>query len=202
MSSRERSLHDFGLLIAYLLPGFTVLWGASPLVPLIENLIFPIAPDAPTLGGFLLGTIAALAVGLFISTVRWAVIDTLHHHTGIPAPKWNFASLQHNIAAFSVLIDIHYRYYQFYAGMVISLFVVLFIRRFDEALGWLQWTWVDAGIIVGIVLFYIGSRDTLRKYFMRTEQLLAMEHTSQPRPQRGTPNRTRNRQSKKDGGGK
>lgn len=202
MSSRERSLHDFGLLIAYLLPGFTVLWGVSPFVPSIEYLIFPIAPDGPTLGGFLLGTIAALAVGLFISTVRWAVIDTLHHHTGIPAPSWNFASLQHNIAAFSVLIDIHYRYYQFYAGMVVSLLCVLLMRRFDQTPGWFQWTWMDVGIIVAIVLFYMGSRDTLKKYFMRTEQLLAMEHTSQPLPRKAIPNRPTNRQSKKDGGRK
>ena len=70
---------NFGPLVAYLLPGATVLLGASPFSPTLQSW-FAMAPaDAPTIGGFLYLTVASLAVGMTISAIRWALVDTLWH---------------------------------------------------------------------------------------------------------------------------
>jgi len=79
------------------------------------------ATDQPTIGGFLYATLASVAAGLTASTVRWLIIDPLHHMTGVPQPRWNFARLPESLAAFDRLIDIHYRYYQFYANTLVAL---------------------------------------------------------------------------------
>jgi hypothetical protein len=75
----------------------------------------------PALTTFLFGTVEALAAGLTVSTVRWLLLDTIHHRTGIRPPAWDFASLEKWVAAFGYLIQIHYRYYKLYANMVVAL---------------------------------------------------------------------------------
>jgi hypothetical protein len=102
----------FGPLVAYLVPGATVLLGLSPFSPTLRSWLATAPADAPTIGGFLYLTVAALAVGMTVSAVRWAVIDALHHLTGIPYPPLDFGALGRNVEGFSLLIEIHYRHYQ------------------------------------------------------------------------------------------
>ena len=69
---RDLTRDNFGLLIAYLLPGFVALWGAAYHVEAVQSWLRSTAPDAPTIGGFLYATLASTALGLVISAVRWA----------------------------------------------------------------------------------------------------------------------------------
>src|SRR5947209_7139215 len=92
---------NFGPLIAYLVPGATVLLGASPFSPTLRAWLATGPADAPTIGGFLYLTVAALAAGMTVSAVRWAVVDTLHRWTGLPAPPLDFAKLGRNVEAFT-----------------------------------------------------------------------------------------------------
>ncbi len=176
VATEESSLTNFGLLIAYLLPGFTALQGFP--VPFHTEGGWGLAgadPD-PALTKFLSGTVEALAAGLTVSTVRWLLLDTIHHHTGIRPPNWDFASLEKRVAAFGYLIQIHYRYYKFYANMVVAL-IWAYVTR-DYALGWRgAVNWVLA------VLFFFASRDALRKYYERAGKLL------EPVPSAGEPER-------------
>ena len=80
---RESSVNDFGLLIAYVLPGFVALWGGTYVSESLRTWIGSSATEGPTLGGFLYMTVGSIAAGLTVSTVRWMVIDTLHHATGV-----------------------------------------------------------------------------------------------------------------------
>jgi hypothetical protein len=115
---------------------------------------------------FLSGTVEAMAAGLAVSTVRWLLIDTLHHRTGLRPPPWDFRLLEKNVAAFQLLLDSHYRYYKFYANMVVAL-VCAYVAR-DYALGWRGFFyWLLAA------LFLLASRDALRKYYERAGRLLA-----------------------------
>lgn len=77
---------NFGPLIAYLVPGATVLAGVSPFFPVLRIWLAATPADAPTIGGFLYLTIASLAVGMTVSAIRWALIDSLHRLTGPPIP--------------------------------------------------------------------------------------------------------------------
>ena len=170
---KESSISNFGLLIAYLVPGFTALWGASFASASLRRWLATSPADPPTIGGFLYVTIASIAVGLTVSTFRWLVIDTIHHRTRLLRPAIDFARLGENVGAFNILVEGHYRYYQFYANMVIALTCGHLARR--SAVGF--WTaplgWPDAAFLILAAVFFAGSRDTLRKYYTRVDTLLA-----------------------------
>ena len=164
MGSQEISDTTFGIFIAYLLPGLTALYGlpfgvsGQPWWTLTAGL----DPSLPQLALLL---VAALAAGLTVSTVRWLLIDTIHHHTGLRPAAWNFARLGEYVAAFEYLNLIHYRYYKFYANMVVAL----------------AWAYATSGYASGwrglaywllAALFFLGSRDALRRYYDRAGKLL------------------------------
>lgn len=164
VASEESSLNNFGLVIAYVLPGFTALQGFP--------LITPAGPawgtggdPNPPLTAFLSGTVMALAAGLTVSAVRWLVIDRVHHWTGLRKPVRDFGRLEKNVAAFEFLVLVHYRYYKFYANMVVAI-VWAYATR-DYALGYRGGLYLPL-----VVLFFFASRDSLRKYYERTGELL------------------------------
>jgi hypothetical protein len=167
MASQETSVNNFGLLIAYVLPGFTALQGLPYLSDSAAAASELVARAVePTLAGFLYGTVDAITVGLTVSAVRWLVLDTLHHRTGLRPTSWDFALLEKNVAAFELLVHIHYRYYKFYANMVIALIWAYIFRGY--ALGWRGLVY-----LVLVVLFFLASRDALRKYYERAGRLLS-----------------------------
>ena len=163
---------NFGLLVAYIVPGFVVLWGASYASPAIRAWLVMSPDNLPTVGGLLYVTVGSLAAGMTASAFRWAVFDTIHHATGIRPPTWTFAELPERLDAFQALIEIHYRYYQTHANLLVAL-GFFYIMRF-LAVGWRAYRvgTVDIGfVIVGVVLFF-AARDALGKYYGRAGELL------------------------------
>jgi len=167
----ERNAGNFGLVIAYLIPGVTALWGTSFYSDTVRTWLSGTSPSPPTVGGFFYVTLGSIAAGLTASTVRWTVIDTIHHWTGVPHAACDFSRLRHNVAAVGLLIDIHYRYYQFYGNTLVALTFAYASRK--TALGlWGEFlTWDDLAFVLVACLFFVGSRDTLRKYNTRTDAL-------------------------------
>ena len=165
------SINNFGYLIAYILPGFVTLWGVSYFSETVRLWMGTSRAGAPTVGGFLYVTLGSVGVGLAISAMRWSVIDSIHHWTGIRKPEWDFGELQASIQAFELLVDSHYRYYQFYSNMLVAMIFFYIIERLFGAVGW--FTWRDIGFVVAAAILFAGSRDTLRKYYRRAEELLA-----------------------------
>jgi hypothetical protein len=105
---------NFGPLIAYLVPGATVLLGFSQFSPTLRGWFGAGSLESPTIGGFLYLTTASIAVGMTVSALRWALVDTIHSCTGLPLPKLDFSRLGQNVDAYALLIEIHYRHYLFY----------------------------------------------------------------------------------------
>src|ERR1043166_8838461 len=99
---KEVSSDNFGLLIAFLLPGFTALWGISYFSETVSRWLTQSGAAAPTVGGFLYITLASVAAGVTVSTVRWGVLDTIHRWTGLPQPRWDFSRLPDKVAAYNV----------------------------------------------------------------------------------------------------
>ncbi len=165
---RDITSDSFGLLIAYLIPGFIILWGLSQFSPDVQGWMGTSENDGHTIGGFLYGTVAAVATGLTASTVRWLLIDPLHHWTGVKVPAWDLHELHARTTAFEILIEIHYRYYQFYANTFVALPFAAIARWTDDGFRWLEL----AGLIVLMALFFAGSRDTLAKYYGRVDAML------------------------------
>jgi hypothetical protein len=185
---KEVSSSNFGLLIAFLLPGFMVLWGVSYFSETVRFWLSG-ADTTPTVGGFMFVTLASVAAGVTVSTVRWAVLDTIHSWTGLPQPTWDFSRLQDNVGAYNVLNDIHYKFYQFHGNALIALILVYAARRIHEGIFTTPFGLFDLGFVILSVILFVGSRDTLRKYFARVSQLLGTgtpEHRSASMLRSGT----------------
>jgi len=165
---RDVTSANFGLLIAFVIPGFVLLWGIEPYSGSVQNWVAPESGPHATVGGFLYVTVASVGLGQLVSTLRWLVIDSMHHRTGIRKPTWNFRRLKDKVDAFDHLIQIHYRYYQWHANCLVAATLSACLRwsvngiRLSEFLLLLA---VDA-------LLFVGSRDTLDKYYRRVEELL------------------------------
>lgn len=171
LSSLQTVTNDnFGPLIAYLLPGATALAGLSTFSATLQTWLASAPDSPPTIGGFLYLTLAALAVGMTVSAVRWAVVDTIHRWTGVRSPQLDFSKLGDNVEAFRLLIESHYRYYQFHANMFVAL-------AFCFGCLWIDGRTLHPWMVVALgfleVIFFATSRDNLRKYYLRSSQLLA-----------------------------
>jgi hypothetical protein len=164
---------NFGPLIAYLIPGATVLVGLLPSSPTLRTWFATAPADAPTIGGFLYLTVASLAVGMVVSALRWVVVDTIHRLTGLSVPPLDFSTLGRNVEAYVLLIEIHYRHYQFYANMLVATAISYACYRVRLG-GLLPLGWADLGILALGGIFFLTSRDTLQKYYARSRQLLAV----------------------------
>jgi hypothetical protein len=162
---------NFGTLISYLVPGATALLGLSIYVEPVRRLLIMPAQESPTIGGFLYVTASAIAVGMTVGALRWALIDQLHHYTGIRFPVLNFRKLSERVAAMNLLIEIHYRYYLYYANQLVATSFSYGCFRFKNPSSNL--VWLDVAFCFLAVIFFMASRDTLRKYYSRLTQTLS-----------------------------
>ena len=112
--------------------------------------------------------------------VRWAIIDKIHARMGVSIPPRDFSKLGPNVEAFHLLIRIHYEHYQFYANMCVGLAIAYACYRFKLG-GMLPLGWLDLGFVLLEVILFAMSRDTLRNYSVRTEQLLNAKRHALPR---------------------
>ncbi len=158
---------QFGILIAYVIPGFIVVHGLSYHWSAVAVWLGP--DQQPSVGGFLYVTLASIGCGLVVSTARWLVIDTLLHFTGIQKARWSLAALREQLPAFEMFVLYTYRYYQFYANCVVAIPTWCVLRLLHQQT--IQIRWLAALAITEIVLL-VGARDTLKKYYRRTNEIL------------------------------
>jgi hypothetical protein len=192
---------NFGVVIAFLIPGYVALWGLGQRSPAVAVWLTSSAEREPTVASFMYVTMAAMAAGLTVSAVRWATIDMLHHATGVTPPKWEFAGFNEGLQGFLALVENHYRYYQFYANMAVA-----------TALGYLLAIWntssmncdsfgQHAAVVLLEGIFLAGSRDSLQKYYRRVEQLFSVysQERTQDHDKRLSPTQRKRRQEKRKG---
>ena len=74
---------QFGLIVAYLLPGFIALAGVAPFVPAVSSWLQPVNSGLD-IGPPVYALMAAIAAGMIVSCFRWLLIDHIHSVTGIP----------------------------------------------------------------------------------------------------------------------
>lgn len=169
---------NFGLLIAYLIPGFLVVSTFSKYSQTTRIWMGADLATAPTVGGFLYITLASIAAGLAVSTVRWLILDFVHHHTGIPRPAWDFSNLQPNLAAFEAAVENHFRYYQFYGNVLIALCLSVATGTASAFLDGLHPALATGLTACVLLLFFVASRDALQKYYARTGHILGTSRLS------------------------
>jgi hypothetical protein len=160
---------QFGLVIAYLLPGFVALAGIAPLSAIVAKWLY--ADQTVSFGAPVYALLAATAAGMVVSCFRWFVVDRIHILTGVAAPVFNARALEDRPAAFNLLVESHYRYYQFYANTLVAVVWTyaiyrLLVKSSHLALG------TDIGVLILCAVLFAGSRDALSKYRNRSGQLV------------------------------
>lgn len=167
---------NFGLVIAFVIPGLVALWGISAFSPTLTAWLAATPEQAPTIGSFLYLLLGSLAIGLIVSAVRWATVDTLIHRTGVEYPAFNFANLQAHLDSYILTVEWHYRYYQFYSNMFIAVIgagVCQTARGNGPSVG----GWF--GLIALEAVLFSASRDSLVRFYKRGSQVL--DEKSYPR---------------------
>lgn len=164
---------NFGVIIAFLLPGFLFLWGLSHSSEEVAVWLSKSGEAREqTVGGFLYVALASLAFGLLISAVRWAIIDQIHHLTGVKYPEMNFANLKDKdrYAAFIGTVENHYRYYQYYSNTLVAILSAFVTYLFFGK----ECPSIALCVITGGIsaVLFLGSRDCLRKYYKRASAIL------------------------------
>jgi hypothetical protein len=166
---------QFGVVIAFLLPGFILLVCVAPLIPKLFT--GQSVPEA-SVGAFLFTVLAALATGLTLGAIRWLVVEQLVIRYCFPAawkatlPKKNFEKLKEpNIyTAFIAINENHYNYYQYYGNTLVAFLTALVIYLVNGCRPSLK---LGIGIaIVSVALLY-GARDAFKKYHEHAGALLA-----------------------------
>ncbi len=160
---------QFGLVIAYLLPGFVVLAGLAPLVPVVAGWLQ--ADQTASFGAPLYALLAATAAGMVVSCFRWLIVDQIHSFTGLGGPAFNARALEERPAAFTLLIESHYRYYQFYSNTLVAVAGTYSMHRWLGTSPHLRFN-TDLGVLVLCAVLFAGSRDALAKYRGRSRQLI------------------------------
>ena len=162
---------QFGLMVAYLLPGFIVLAGIAPFAPLVAAWLQPLNQAQANLGAPVYAVLAATTIGMIVSCFRWLIIDHLHYWTGVRAPVWDDSRLSERVGAFNYLVDNHYRYYQFYANILIAIAIAYLPNRVPGTSALLG-IGTDMIFFIVCAALFAGSRDALIKYYLRTDRLI------------------------------
>ena len=189
--SVRRTSIGFGLLIAYVLPGFSVLVAASLVVPALQVWLLGPAQHSSAIGGVLYVTAASILIGQLLNLVRWATLDQAHQLTGLQRPTWKESLLERRREAFELLVENLFRYHQFYGNLAVALPLCWVAFRASAAAVTATWGVIELPLIALEVLLIAGSRDALRRYFSRTQTLLesesAMTNGNHPKPKLSKP---------------
>ncbi|HWZ64742.1 MAG TPA: hypothetical protein VNX02_17115 [Steroidobacteraceae bacterium] len=170
---KDLNQDNFGLLIAFLLPGFIFLWGLSLTFPEVATWLAATSGEhASTVGGFLYSTLASLALGLLISGVRWRFIDLLMRWTGVHGKGLTYEKLKDadTLATYKEIIANHYRYYQYYANSlvaVIGAFAVYAVKQH-----WKNPTSLYVALGILVVVLFMASRDALSSMYAKLRDIL------------------------------
>ncbi len=140
---------SFGLVIAYLLPGFIGLYGMSFWFPGLRQVYSAFLTAQSSVGLFLLVVIAALVGGLVLNSLRWAIYESWRRDNLGPEELAKLGSSETMLNAYLQRIDENFRYYQFSGGFSISLPILY--------AGWLSTSWPSVGFClkVGSLLAFL-----------------------------------------------
>jgi hypothetical protein len=122
MEAPDTLSKSFGLSIAFLIPGAIGLYATSFYAPTVATWFG--ADASITVGGFLFVLLGSAGMGVFVSGLRWLVLEELIGWVK-PAPRnLDLARRKDERceAAYQDLLFRHYQFYQFYANTPFALF--------------------------------------------------------------------------------
>lgn len=128
---------DFGLFIAYFIPGLVTLWVVAPLVPALQR-VFERLDDEKRFGAVLAIAVLALVTGMIVSIVRAGTLDHTFEiaypldcngdrqfgSVGRVDPDYSRLADEGRREAFLLAVAQEKRLYQFYGNLLLSILLV------------------------------------------------------------------------------
>lgn len=151
---------NFGLVIAYLIPGFCGTYALTPHVTAINALV----GGAANTGSVVVLLLIALAVGIIINAISWVVVRNFIHFTGVKSPSGIVyrKSSRQDALRYNRLIESTFRYHQFYSNMLVGILLLTPL--------WLAAPVQDnilrnASFPFVVIILFWAARDSLRNYY-------------------------------------
>lgn len=162
----------FGLTIAFLAPGMLGLYALSFFAPPVAEWLGLAAKQDVDLGGFLFAFIASIGIGVFISGLRFLVLDRVMPK----CPEFDYAKLgDPNVERALEFARVHhYQFYQFYSNTLCAL-VLVFAAWWWTSSPRPQWSSVGmrfAMLTATCAVLFFSARDCLLKHDQKVTPLL------------------------------
>ena len=176
----------FGILIAFVVPGIIGLSAVAMHFPTLREWL-GLMSGPPTIAGFLFVLVIASGTGVFLSGIRWLVLERWIWHETNPDRDDNMAHRLQVEEAYQDLVSQLYYYYLFYGNTLVAL-VLLFVS-WAVIRGWsVDLVWVLAGLLAAEYALYRSARDAYNRFHRRRTALLGSikENTSNDQRRRET----------------
>ena len=173
---KEVHNENFGLIIAYLIPGGVSLVGISQVSTTVSSWLGASSATSPTVMGFLFATLASIGLGVCLNLFRYLTIDNFHQWMGIRKGRRDYSSLQEHVAAIDFVVQNQFRYHQFYGNVLIAM-------ALNHCLAWkleLVSPAMAACLVLGEGVLFIGSRICFRNYCARLDEILRKPKSASP----------------------
>jgi hypothetical protein len=156
---------NFGLIIAYFLPGSLAVFGLRYVSGSLSELFQSAQATPINVGAIVILVTASLIAGLIISSFGVIVIENIHYRTGVTKLVPDYSKLVGDkLKLYKDMVENVYRYHQFYGNMMTAL-LVLFILRYLVAglpvIDTRQHFSIFMLVIITIVFLFFSSRKSL-----------------------------------------
>jgi hypothetical protein len=167
---------DFGILIAFILPGSVAVYGLRYVSPRINALWSMLEPGQFVIGPLILLALATLAVGLIVSSLRVVLLEPIFHVTGVRQENVDYQKLANvdQREFFKEMIKNIYRYEQFYGNTLLALLFCSFLRYFVGKTSFCQTRMdqmVSVAIIGSLITLFVAGRKSLKDVYRSISQL-------------------------------
>lgn len=163
---------SFGLLIAFFLPGLSTLYGVRSWLPGLEEFVERSKGGETGMAALIFVAFMSVVLGLVVAVVRGFLLERFLFNQYKLDDKV-FAGLAGKTDAYQAMIDLHYRYHQFWGGMFVSVPILTLgnLAGFD-------W-WTQAGVlgVAGLLEWFLlwGAKDSWIRYVERSKYLLTAD---------------------------
>jgi len=167
---------NFGLIIAYILPGTVAVYGLRYLSPRIDALWSILERGQAVLGPLILIGVSALAVGLIVSAFRVVVLERILYGTRIPKESIDYKKIANpdSRELFGQMVENVYRYEQFYGNVLLSLLLLSILRYFvaDRPIAQTRSDIAAfVAIVASLVVLFIATRNQLAEVSRAVHEL-------------------------------
>lgn len=164
---------DFGMVIAYLLPGFLAFFGLRYASPATDQLFLLSFAKDNGIGVELSIVLFALVAGVAVSALRSSVLDLIQRWSGVKKPKFDFSKLKdpNVLKSFEATISNTYRFAQFYGNAFIALSFLAVMRAWGSGtLGYKKPVFVI--IVASLIVLFVAHRQQLRQTYETIGEIL------------------------------